>query len=122
MRKLRWIGIALLVGAGIAGIRVYTERRARATVDMASVEEDIRQHISIGTSRRDVEAYLDQKGVPHSYTDESKEFPEYRHTEGAMIPETTRSPLVKADIQILFRFDNRDALVDYKLQEIFTGP
>jgi len=122
MRKLLWIGIALLILAGIGGIRVYTERRARATVDMASVEKDFRQHISIGTSRRDVEAYLDQKGVPHSYTDESKEFPQYRHTEGAMIRETPRSWLVKSDIQILFRFDNRDVLTDYKLREIFKGP
>jgi hypothetical protein len=39
-----------------------------------------------------------------------------------MIRGTSRSWLIRGDSQILFKFDNQDRLIDYKVQEIFTGP
>lgn len=122
MRKSLWIGLGFVVVAGLVARSIYTKRQARVTVDIASVGKDIGEHLPIGTPRSDVEAYLEQKGVPHSYTDEWKGSSEYDHTEAAMFRETSKSWLVRGDIHILFKFDNRDRLVDYKIQEIFTGP
>lgn len=122
MRKFVWIALAFLVLAGLAGRLIYTKQRARATTNAAAVEKDIREHLPLGTSRSEVEAYLDQKGLGHSYIDESTEFPDYRHTEMAMVRETSRTWLVRGDLQILFKFDSQERLIDFKFQEIFTGP
>jgi hypothetical protein len=122
MRRSLWLAIILIVLTGLAVGMIYKIRRPKATTDIAQVERDIREHLPIGTSRTEVEAYLDQKRLPHWYTAESKQFPEYEHTEAAMIRGTSRSWLVRGDTQILFKFDNQDRLIEYKVQEIFTGP
>jgi len=122
MRRSLWLAIILIVLTGLAVGMIYKIRRPKATTDIAQVERDIREHLPIGTSRTEVEAFLDQKAMPHSYTAESKQFPEYEHTEAAMIRGTSRSWLVRGDTQILFKFDNQDRLIEYKVQEIFTGP
>jgi hypothetical protein len=122
MRRTLWLTVILIILTGLAVGMIYKIRRPKATADIAQVEKDIREHLPIGTSRTDVEAFLDQKGMPHSYTGESTQFPEYLHTEAAMIRGTSRSWLIRGDTQILFKFDNQDRLIDYKVQEIFTGP
>lgn len=121
MGKLLWIGLGFIVVAGLTR-SIYTKRQARLTVDVASVGKDIREHLPIGSPRSAVEAYLDQKGFPHSYTDELKGFPEYQNTEAAMVKETSNSWLVRGDLQILFKFDGQERLIDYKFKEILTGP
>jgi hypothetical protein len=122
MRKTLWLAIILIVLTGLAVGMIYKIRQPKATADIAQVERDIREHLPIGTSRTEVEAYLDQKRLPHWYTAESKQFPEYQHTETAMIGGTSRTWLVRGDTQILFKFNNQDRLIDYKVREIFTGP
>jgi hypothetical protein len=122
MRRTLWLAIILIVLTGLAVGMIYRIRQPKGTADIARVAKDIRERLPIGTSRTEVEAFLDQKAMPHSYTGESKQFPEYEHTEAAMIRGTSRSWLIRGDTQILFKFDNQDRLIDYKVQEIFTGP
>ncbi len=122
MRRTPWLSIILIILTGLAVGMIYKIRHPKATTDIAQFEKDIRERLPIGTPRTEVEAYLDQRAVPHSYTAESKEFPEYQHTEAAMIRGTSRTWLVRGDTQILFKFDNQDRLIDYKMQEINTGP
>jgi hypothetical protein len=122
MRRNLWLAVILIILTALAAGTIHKIRQPKATTDFAQVERDIREHLPVGTSRTEVEAYLDQKEVPHSYTRESKEFPEYQHIEAAMIRGTSRTWLVRGDTQILFKFDNQDRLIDYKVQEIFTGP
>ena len=122
MRKAPWLAIILIVLTGLAVGMIYKIRRPKATTDIAQVEKDIRERLSVGTSRTEVEAFLDQKAMPHSYTGESKQFPKYEHTEAAMIRGTSRTWLVRGNTQIRFKFDNQDRLIDYKVREINTGP
>ena len=122
MRRTLLLAVSLIILTGLAVGMIYKIRQPKATADIAVVERDIREHLPIGTSRTEVEAYLDQKRLPHWYTAESKQFPEYQHTETAMIGGTSRTWLVRGDTQILFKFDNQDRLIDYKVREIFTGP
>jgi hypothetical protein len=122
MRRTLWLAIILIILTGLAVAMIYKVRQPKSTTDIAGVEKDIREHLPVGTSRTEVEAYLDQKRLPHWYTAESKQFPEYQHTETAMIGGTSRTWLVRGDTQILFKFDAQDRLIDHKMQEIFTGP
>jgi hypothetical protein len=101
---------------------IYRARGAKAAIDVANVEKDIRDHISVGTSRAEVESYLDQRGIQHSFVEQSKGAPEFSRTEMAMIRGASRTRLVRGDTQILFKFDERDRLAHYTVQEIFTGP
>lgn len=122
MRRTLWLTIILIILTGLAVGMIYKIRQPRATTDITQVEKDIREHLPTGTSRTEVEAFLDDRGVPHSYIAESKGSPEHQHTEMAMIRGTSRTWLVRGDTQILFEFDNQDRLIDYKVREIFTGP
>jgi hypothetical protein len=122
MRRTLLLAVSLIILTGLAVIMIYKVRQPKSTTDIAGVEKDIREHLPVGTSRTEVEAYLDQKRLPHWYTAESNKFPEYQHTETAMIGGTSRTWLVRGDTQILFKFDAQDRLIDHKMQEIFTGP
>lgn len=122
MRRTLWLTVILIILTGLAVGMIYKIRQPKATTNIAQIEKDIREHLPVGTSKTEVEAYLDQRGVPHSYTAESKGNPEYQHTEAALIRGTSRTWLVRGDTQILFKFDSQDRLIDYKVQEIFTGP
>jgi hypothetical protein len=79
----------------------------------------------MGSSRADVEAYLDQRKIGGSYIRELKELPNYEHshTEAAMIRDVSEGGIIRSDIQILFKFDDSDSkLVNYTVREILTGP
>lgn len=125
MRKTLWIALSFLILAGlVAGLNYlnYRSKRVEVRVEVAKVQEDIRGHLPVGTSRAAVASYLDQRGIQHSYVGELKDAPEYGHTEMAIIRETSRTWLVRGDIQILFKFDEQGRLIHYSVQEIFTGP
>jgi hypothetical protein len=66
MRKTLLLAIILIVLTGLAVIMIYKIRQPKGTADIARVEKDIREHLPIGTSRTEVEAFLDQKAMPHS--------------------------------------------------------
>jgi hypothetical protein len=122
MRRTLLLAVILIILGALAVAIMHKIRQPEATTDITQVEKDIGEHLPAGTPRKDVEAYLDQRGIPHSYTAESKEFPEYRHTEAAMIRATSRTWLIRVDTQILFKFDNQDRLIDYRMHEFATGP
>jgi hypothetical protein len=122
MRKVYWTAPALVVLTGLIIGMIYRTRRAKTTVDVTSVEKDIRDHISLGSSKGEVESYLDQRGIQHSYIDQSKGAPEYERTETAMIRGASHEGLVRRDIQILFKFDDQGRLIHYTVKEILTGP
>lgn len=122
MPKSLWMGLALLIIAGcIAGL-IYRNRHVKRTTDIAKLKQDIDEHLPVGTSLKEVEAYLNQRGFPHSYTGDSSREPEFRRTEAAMIRAASKSWMVRGDIQIIFKFDHDDRLTGYTVREIFTGP
>src|ERR1700731_912243 len=106
MRKFLWIAIVLIVIVGLAVGGIHRARRGRVTSDVVALDADLREHLPAGSSRAEVASFLDQRGIPHSYVDESKGAPEYSRTEMAMIRGATQSWLIRGDIQILFKFDD----------------
>lgn len=120
--KSIWVVFALVLTIGVVARFIQRTRRVIVTTDVARVEADIREHLPTGSSRADVESYLDQRGIPHSYVDELKGVPEFSHTETAMIREASRTWLFRGDIQILFKFDDQGKLIKRSVKEIFTGP
>jgi hypothetical protein len=120
--KALWLVFALVLIIGVVAGLIQRTRRVIVTTDVARVEADIREHLPMGSSRADVESYLDQRGISHSYVAELKEAPELNHTETAMIRESSRTWLVRGDIQILFKFDGHGKLIKHSAKEILTGP
>jgi hypothetical protein len=121
-RKSLWVVFALALIVGVLAGMIQWTRRVKMTTDVARVEADIREHLPTGSSRADVASYLDQRGISHSYVDESKGAPEFSRTEIAMVRETSRTWLIRGDIQIFFKFDGQGKLTNYSVKEIFTGP
>ena len=126
MRKLLFLGLlfaALAVAIAVA-IYVYSSRpvEKKVNITVAEVQKDLREHLIVGASRSQVESYLDERHIPHSYIDHSAVAPEYSHTESALIRDSSETWLIRGDIQILFKFDKKEKLIDYSVKEGFTGP
>jgi len=120
MRKLLWLAIAMVASAALVAGIIARTRGVKVTDDVAKVEKDLREHLNVGASRAAVESYLDQQRIQHSYVAQAIAGPEY--TEYALIRESSRTWLVRGDIQIVFKFDDQDKLTQYSVKEIFTGP
>jgi hypothetical protein len=81
----------------------------------------LNKQLPAGSSRSVVESYLDSRSIPHSYIDDS-EFPNDRRVELALMRGTSQSPLVRADFQVRFRFDESGRLLEYSVREVFPVP
>jgi hypothetical protein len=112
--------VALVLLVGVFGLNYYFSR-TQVTLTVAEVEAELRSGISAGDSRSRVESFLDQKGIAHAYIEKSK-WPEETRTEFALIRNTSRSALIRGDIQVRFKFDEKDRLETYTVKEILTGP
>ena len=116
-------GIVLIVAALIllAACFVYQQTRRRVRLTVAQVENDIRSHVPVGSSRDDVAAFLDTRKFLHSYKSEDK-YDVDRNCEVALIPNTATKWPFRTDIQIYFYFDKQMKLTGYSVSEFQTGP
>lgn len=126
MRQTRtlWIYAALIAALAVGlGVWRRVTRHDTGTPPLTAegVRKQLEQAIPLGSSRAAVESYLDSRSIPHSYIDASM-FPNERRLELALVQRSSQSQLIRADIQIRFRFDESGRLLDYSTQEIFTGP
>jgi hypothetical protein len=111
MRKRYFaVTIATMVVLGICGDIAY-QRWAR--IPPSKVEQEIRDHVRVGTSRDEVVAYLDSKKLTHFYVGNS---------EFALVAGAKYQFPVRTDIQIRFNFDRNLTLVSYSVKEIHTEP
>jgi hypothetical protein len=118
--------LLLLILSVLAVFMAWRRWRDRSTwmrVTVAQVESEIGHNISVGSSRTQVDSYLDQKKIPHSfYGDANYKGTEYYNSEVALVPKTASSEFVTTDIQIIFRFDPNMKLVSHEVHEVYTGP
>lgn len=125
MRKIHWVMlavVALSVLGSLAAALIHKADRVEIRIDVAKVEKDIRDHLPVGTPRAQIESYLNQRRIEHSYVERSPGSREYDRTEIAIIRDASQSWLVRGDIQLLFKFDEQGKLTNYSVQQIFTGP
>jgi hypothetical protein len=123
-QKTFWI-LAAVVTAAAVSLWIWHWQKVNSTpthpLTVEALRKKLDQSLPVGSSRAAVESYLDSQSIPHSYLDDSK-FPSERRVEIALIRGTSQSLFVRGDIQIRFRFDPSGRLLDYSLQELFTGP
>jgi hypothetical protein len=75
-----------------------------------------------GSKRVDVEKFLDERGIEHSYIAKSN-FPEEVNTVVALVKnENDNSVVKKSGVQLKFKFDMDERLVSSEARDIFTGP
>jgi len=123
-RKALWTLAALFVAAVSCSViwpQVMLHSKATHRVTVEEVLKQLQANTPVGTGRPAVESYLDSRSITHSYID-NPEVPNERRVELALIRDTSQSWLVRGDIEIRFRFDQSDRLLDYSAHEIFTGP
>lgn len=123
-QKAIWILAAVLVAAGVCSAvwpQVIRPNRANHRITVEDVLKQLQANTPGGTSRSAVESYLDSRSITHSYIDDPK-VPDYRRVEIALVRDSSRSWLVRGDIEIRFHFDQSDRLLDYSAHEVFTGP
>jgi hypothetical protein len=75
-----------------------------------------------GSSRADVEKFLDQHGIEHSFIEKSN-FSEEANTMVALVKnEDDHGVVRKSGTQLKFKFDTNQRLVSSEGREVFTGP
>lgn len=117
MRKQRAVVIvtAFVVFVLLGLLAAAELKRTRRRIIPIQIEQDIRAHIPIGSSKGAVDAYLDNKNFAHSYA-------EYCNCEIALIRDTAYYWPIRTDTQIHFNFDRELTLASYSVREIYTGP
>jgi hypothetical protein len=123
-KKALWIFAAVLVATVVCSHvwpYVIGPSRANHRITVEDVLKQLQANTPVGTSRSAVESYLDSRSITHSYIDDPK-VSDYRRVEIALVRDSSRSWLVRGDIEIRFHFDQSDRLLDYSAHEVFTGP
>jgi len=93
--------------------RVKLHSTATGPLTAEGVRKELEQSLPLGSSGTAVDSYLDSHAILHSHIDDSS-------NEFALI--RGKAQFVRRDIQIRFHFDHSGRLLDYSLQEVFTGP
>ena len=106
--------IASLIALACLAKVVYQHNKPWGRVTPAKVERDLQNHLPIGSTRAEVAAYLDSKGIPHSAV--------AVHREQAIMRDTALGSPVRTDIEMSFTFDERQKLTAFAVREIYTGP
>jgi len=125
MQTKKTLRILVVIAAVVATILICRFVAQRSATPQPLAVEEVRKQLErvtpVGSSRTAVESYFDSQSIQHSYTDDSK-FSNERRVELALIRSTSRSQLVRGDIQVRFQFDEFGRLLNYSIREVFTGP
>ena len=125
MQRKKTLWILVVIAAAVASLVIWRLVAPRSATPQRLTVEGLRKQLEkatpVGSSRSAVESYLDSQSIQHSYIDDSK-FPNERRVERALIRGTSKSQLVRDDIEIRFQFDEFGRLLNYSVREVFTGP
>ena len=119
--KLGWILVVAFLAAGVAA---YFLLGSKLDHRLEEIKKDVQSNIHAGMSRSEVESFLTQRGIEHSY---------YSGIGESGDPNTTRSEVgmvrgkpddigFRTDVQLIFRFDESGKLKEYSVQKVITGP
>jgi hypothetical protein len=81
----------------------------------------VTRKLPMGSSRTEVEKFLDERGISHSFISKSH-FPEEVNSIVALVKSKGENTIVKKDVQMKFKFNADQRLVSSECREIFTGP
>src|SRR6266436_1881248 len=128
MRALKCWPIVLVVVL----VGCCTSRTAKNKIDVPSVENDIRAHLPIGSSKASAIAFFDERKIPHGWLRKAESSPDGKtvipnsHVETGIIGDVRIDGFIIktfVSIQVDFKFDDSDSkLVSYSVREIYKGP
>jgi hypothetical protein len=119
VRRIVIAGLALLVVALIAGDivaeRIEQQRTDQIFAHYARLEQDMRQHLPVGTSYPQIAAYLQQKGIGYSYYPERREIL-------ILFEDVVKGLIVSTSIQVVITLDDQQRLQNIEFRQFGTGP
>jgi len=90
--------------------------------DLRQWNDLINESLPRGSTRAEVEKFLDQHHIAHSYMDKSN-FPDQGNSEVALIRTSDEGGIVRrVGIELKFKFDTDGRLRSFESREAFTGP
>lgn len=81
----------------------------------------LNQNLPRGSSRTDVENFLDQHGIQHSYISKSS-FVGETNSIVALVNNKDNHGFIRSGVQMKFKFDAGQRLMASECKEVFTGP
>ena len=111
-RKTLWI-FATVIAAVALSLWVWRLHSAGTEPTVEGVRKDLEHSLPVGSSGTAVDNYLDSHAILHEHINDSSY--EFALIRGKWL-------FVRRDIQIRFHFDHSGRLLDYSLEEVFTGP
>lgn len=122
MLLVRGIAVRWAFALSLLAILGGCNRSQRNDVDLRQWNDLINRSLPLGSTRADVERFLDQRHIDHSYVDQSK-FSDEGNSEIALIRSNDKDGIVrKAGVQLKFRFNTDGRLQSFESKEVFTGP
>jgi hypothetical protein len=119
--KLGWILVVAFLAAGVAA---YFLLGSKPDHRLEEIKQNVQSNIHAGMSRSEVESFLTQSGIEYSYfsgIDEAGN-PNMTRSEVGMVRGKTDGVGFRADVQLIFKFDESDKLKEYSVRKVFTGP
>jgi len=122
----QWSIILFLLMAGCR------DNALKNNATVSTIENEIRTHLPIGSSKSAVIAFLDQKGISHAplkkgvIGNDGNFAISNTHVERGLIRDVRTNGLIFktfVSLQMDFRFDTNDLnLINYSVKEIYKGP
>ena len=118
--KLGWIVVLAFLAASIA---VYFLLGSKPDHRLEEIKQDVQSNIHEGMSRYEVESFLTQRGIEHSYCSGINEVgnPNMTRSEVGMIRGKPDGIGFRTDVQLIFRFDESEKLKEYSVRQVITG-
>lgn len=94
-------------------------------VSVGAVRKDIKKNLPLGSTAAQVIAYLDRKRIEHGELRTYPFDPDFPGENNIRrLPAAIRKQgfLFETTISIVFRFDEEDRLIDYRIEKSLTGP
>lgn len=119
VRRIVVAGLALLLVGIVAGDvvakRIERERTDQIFARYARLEQDMRQHLPVGTSYPQITAYLQRQGIGYWY------YPE-NHQILILFQDVVKHWIFSTSIQVVITLDDQQRVQSIEFRQYGTGP
>lgn len=103
--------LGLVIGLFSSGCALVPRRG----FDYDGLERNLRAHLPVGSTYKQIDAYLSSKDIVHSYDEKG-------NTVYALIPNVEKSTFVSMSVQIVITLDSQKRLQHMEVKRVGTGP
>jgi hypothetical protein len=104
-------------------VAAYFLLGSKADHRLEEIKQDVQSNIRAGMTRSEVESFLTQRRIEHTYLSGIDETgnPNMTRSEVGMIRGKPNAIGFRSDVQLIFRFDESEKLKEYSVREVVTG-